>query len=126
MAKKPRKPRLEQYEAFKEASGWYLAAWRDKRGLTLEELAEDVGTSKGVVSDMETGAKRSTGALAQRFNATWLKKFSDALEVTEGFLIQVNPFTADETHDLGGKLERLGDADRKVVEDLIDRLLAKG
>lgn len=126
MAKKPRKPRLEQYDAYREASGWYLAAWRDTRGLTLEDLAGEVGTSKGVVSDLETGALRSNGQLAQRFNKDDLAKFCRALDVTAGFLIDVNPFTAREGMDLGGKIQRLNEDDRKVIEELTDRLLAKG
>jgi transcriptional regulator with XRE-family HTH domain len=127
MAKRPRKPREGQYEAYRQASGWYLAAWRDRRGLTLEELAGEVGTSKGVVSDLETGARRSSGALAQRFNRDDVDHFARALGVTGGFLIDVNPYALPvETADLGGKIQALSPADRQVVEDLTNRLLKRG
>lgn len=125
MPKRPRKQRTqEQLEAYKEASGWYLAAWRDYRGLTLEELAEEVGTSKGVVSDLETGAKRANGQLAQRFNKDDVSRFAKALDTTGGFLLDMNPFTVDpDTYDLGSKIQRLDRQSQSLVRDLTERLL---
>lgn len=123
MAKRPRKPRIEQYEAFKEASGWYLAAWRDFRGLTLEELADEAQTSKGVVSDMETGALKSSGDRAQRFNRDWIDRFSKALGTSGGFLIDVNPYAVDPAvFDLGRRYGELSAADRTAVEQLVSHL----
>lgn len=112
------------HASYKEASGWYLAAWRDFVGMTLEELAEQVGTSKGVVSDLETGARRSNGALAQRFNKDDVERFARALSTTGGDLLDTNPFAGEP--DLGAfmaKIRRLGSDDRKYLEELADRLL---
>lgn len=106
MAKRPRKPRLDLYEAMRDASGWYLAAWRDFRGLTLEDLADEAGTSKGMVSDLETGARNSKGQIAQRFNRDWLDKFSAALGVRRGHLIDVNPYAVDEQETAWAELFR--------------------
>jgi transcriptional regulator with XRE-family HTH domain len=38
-------------------SGWHLKAWRKARGLSQEALAEKAGTSKGYLSDLESGKR---------------------------------------------------------------------
>jgi len=38
----------------------YLRAWREGRGLTQEQLAERLGTSKGQISSWETGRRSMT------------------------------------------------------------------
>jgi transcriptional regulator with XRE-family HTH domain len=124
MAKRPRNPRTEHHEAFKEASGWYLAAWRDKRGLTLEELAAEVQTSKGMVSDLETGALKSNGERAQRYNADWVIKFAKALDTSGGFLIDVNPYGHEtDLAEVTDGYRKLQEADRQAVLGLVERLL---
>lgn len=96
MAKRARAPRLEKHEEFKERSGWYLAAWRDFRGLSLEELAEEVGTSKGQISDLETGAEKKGTKQNARYNRDWVESLARALDTTPGFLIDVNPYRVDD------------------------------
>jgi transcriptional regulator with XRE-family HTH domain len=98
MALRPRKPRHDLYQAYRDASGWWLAAWRDYRGLTLEELADELGRTKGYVSDIETGAARS-GRPATRFNRDTIDQMAKALSTTGGRLIDVNPFEMDERTD---------------------------
>jgi transcriptional regulator with XRE-family HTH domain len=49
---------------------WYLKEWRKRAGLTLEGLADKVGTSAGQLSDLEKGKRR--------FNNDWLEKFAGA------------------------------------------------
>lgn len=105
MAKRPRKPRLDKHAAYREASGWWLAAWRDWATLSLEELAEEMGTSKGQLSDLETGAGSS------RYNRDWVEKAVNALKIPQGYLFDVNPFTADPT------FERMVQAYRGLDED---------
>ena len=107
------------YEALREASGWYAAAWRDFKKITQQELADEVGSSRGQVSDLETGAKT-------RYNRDWVKKFSDALGVRPGFLIDVNPFTMWEGQDrLEAAVRRLSADDRNAVLDMATRLMPK-
>lgn len=126
MAKRSRKVREDDVHAkFRAASGWYLAAWRDKRGLTLEELAEEVGTSRGVVSDLETGAFRKNGAKAQRFNRDDVEKFAAALGTTGGFLIDVNPFENSLKVELAEKAEQLDERDLELANDFLASLLAR-
>lgn len=86
MAKKSKSP--DHYRTLREKSGWYAAAWRDFRGLSQQEIADEVETSKGMVSDLETGANR-------RYNKDWLEKWCAALNVAAGDLIDTNPFVEE-------------------------------
>jgi transcriptional regulator with XRE-family HTH domain len=129
MAKRPRKPRLDQYEAFRQASGWWVAAWRDYRGLTQDELAAEVGITKGMVSDLESGAIRGNNDKGARFNRDWLDKFSKALGTTGGYLIDVNPFATDKGllawGDLYQGLQRLSDDDQEFTVGMVRDLIAR-
>ena len=116
MAVRPRKARQDQYEALKAASGWYLAAWRDHRGLTLEELAAEVGVSKGTLSDLERG----TG---QRWNRDLVDRAARALETTPGYLIDANPWTVDASFTQRmSVIEELNERDREEVLRLAETL----
>lgn len=95
MAIRPRKARHDLYQTYRDASGWWAAAWRDYRGLTLDELAEELGRTKGYVSDIETGASRH-GRPATRFNRDTIDQMAKALNTTGGRLIDVNPFALEE------------------------------
>lgn len=88
MARKMKLP--EHYDALKAASGWYLAAWRDYRGLSQQSLADEMETSKGQVSDLENGAVNKKG-IQTRYNRDWLEKACRALEVAAGDLLDTNP-----------------------------------
>lgn len=124
VAKRPRQPRTAQHEALKAASGWYLAAWRDYRELSQEELAAEVGTSKGMISDLETGALNSAGKIAQRFNRDWVEKLSKALSTSGGFLIDVNPYgQGEDLAEVTDGYRRLRGTDRQAVLGLVERLL---
>lgn len=108
MAKKATGP--TDYEALRQSSGWYAAAWRDFRGITQQELADEVGSSRGQISDLETGAKT-------RFNRDWVERFGRALNVTGGRLIDVNPFTLSE------RLERIAALAHTLDDDGQDAVL---
>lgn len=54
---------------------FYLRERRTERGVTQEELAAHVGTSKGMISQLETGY--------QRYHEDWIRKLSDALEIPQ-------------------------------------------
>ena len=113
---RPRKAREDQYVALRAASGWYLAAWRDHRGLTLEELAGEVGVSKGTLSDLERG----TG---QRWNRDLVDRAARALDTTPGFLIDVNPWTADASFtQRTSAIRELSERDQEEVFRLVETL----
>src|SRR5690348_220767 len=61
----------------------YLRDWRLYKKLTLEELAEKVGTNKSVIHLLEN-EKRP-------LSAKWLRKLADALGTTPGRILDVNP-----------------------------------
>lgn len=60
-----------------------LAAWRKFRHLTQEELAERVGTTKAVISNLETGAR----GLSDK----WLRRLAPVLETSPGYLMDHDP-----------------------------------
>lgn len=54
---------------------FYLRERRLERGVTQEELAAHCGTSKGMISQLETGY--------QRYHEDWVRKLSDALDIPQ-------------------------------------------
>ncbi|MFT4076877.1 MAG: helix-turn-helix transcriptional regulator [Asticcacaulis sp.] len=63
----------------------HMRAWREKKELTQEQLAELMGTTKGVVSDLEN-SKRELGT-------KWLWKISTALRIRPGYILEHDPAT---------------------------------
>jgi transcriptional regulator with XRE-family HTH domain len=61
----------------------YLRAWREFKGMTQDELAEKVGTTKAVISLLEN-EKRP-------LSSKWLRKLGDALGTTPGRILDVDP-----------------------------------
>jgi transcriptional regulator with XRE-family HTH domain len=61
----------------------HLKAWREKRGLSQEELAEKAGTTKSVISLLEN-EKRP-------LSAKWLRKFAEALKTKPGYILDHDP-----------------------------------
>ena len=129
MSKRKRSARtLERLEEMKQASGWYAAAWRDFKNLTLEELADELGTGKSVVSELESGAPKRDGKPPARYNRDWADKFAKALGTTPGHIIDVNPFTANDEffREWAGDLASLDDAGRDAVVSLLKALKRTG
>lgn len=60
-----------------------LKAWRKFRHLTQEELAEKAGTTKAVVSNLETGVRP--------LSAKWLERFAPILHTTAGYILDHDP-----------------------------------
>lgn len=61
----------------------YLRAWREKAGMTQDELAEKAGTTKAVISLLEN-EKRP-------LSSKWLRLFADVLGTTPGRILDVDP-----------------------------------
>lgn len=66
---------------------WYVAEWLVYLKMQQTDLVEATGRSKGRVSELVSGK--------QRFNDDDLLAFSEALGVTRGYLLDVNPLSAD-------------------------------
>lgn len=60
-----------------------LAAWREYRGMTQEELAEAAGTSAAMISHLENGRRGLT--------AKWLRKLAPPLRTSPGFILDHHP-----------------------------------
>lgn len=63
----------------KPGRGFYLRQRRAAAGMSQEELAAAVGTTKSVISELETGVKR--------YNEDWINKFAEALGITPADLL---------------------------------------
>lgn len=94
MARKPSSRPVEVLEDLRRTSGWYLAAWREYRNLTQQDVADEAGIKKSAVSELENGKPRKDG-VTPRFNRTIIEGVARALSVTEGMLFDVNPYTAN-------------------------------
>lgn len=51
------------------SSNWRLREWREKRGLSQDELAAAAGTSKGYLSDLERGKRPFNERIAAKLAA---------------------------------------------------------
>lgn len=119
---KHRQSRASRYEDYRRLSGWYLAAWRDFRGLTLEELVFEIGVSKGYISDLETGAARANRAI-RRYNRDMVEAAAKALQTTPGQLMDVNPFAVSEDYQrLVDGIAKLAPKDQDAILGVVDRL----
>ena len=65
----------------------HLRAWREKRRLSQEALAQKIGTAGNVISLLESGER----ALSDK----WLRRLAPALGTTPGFLLDHNPDDID-------------------------------
>lgn len=61
----------------------FLQAWRKFRRMTQDELAEKVGTTKAVISLLESGNRP--------LSAKWLRKIAPVLNTTPGHLLDHDP-----------------------------------
>ncbi len=72
----------------KTADPNHLRAWRDFRKLTQEQLAESVGTTKAVISLLESGDRQ--------LSSKWLRRLAPALNTRPGFLLDFDPEDMDQ------------------------------
>lgn len=106
---------VEVLEDLRRTSGWYLAAWRDYRELSQEDVAVEAGIKKSAVSELENGTVRKDGT-SPRFNRTTIEGIARALSVTEGMLFDVNPYTAaPEWIQIQDKLRGLDESGRAMA-----------
>lgn len=65
----------------------HLRAWRKFRHMTLEEVADAIGTTKAVIQQLETGK--------MTVSHKWLLKLAPVLGTTPGFLLDHDPNDMD-------------------------------
>lgn len=66
----------------------YLRAWREFRGLTLEQVAAEIGQTHGILSKIERNKRR--------YNQTVLEKLSDLYGAEPADLLSKDPTTAND------------------------------
>jgi transcriptional regulator with XRE-family HTH domain len=93
----------------------FLREWRKFRNMTQQELADAVGTSKTVVSEMERGNLQ--------LSPKWLRRFAPVLKTQPGHILDHDP--ADLDNDIIDIWSRIPDRDkdqaRRVLEALTRR-----
>lgn len=92
----------------------FLAAWRERKGLTQEQLAEKVDTTGSVISLLEAGKR----ALSPK----WLRRLAPVLEVPMGYLLETHP--DDVSDELLETWARIPEAQRPAAMAML-RSLAK-
>ena len=78
-----RKPRSKAEKAKDSALGKRIAAFRRERGTTQTELAEQLGTTQGIISDYECGKLRP--------HADMIVRLAKALRVSTDEMLGVKP-----------------------------------
>lgn len=71
----------------KDAPRHYLKEWRELREFTQQSLADAVGTSKSVISELESNKK----GLSHK----WLARLAPPLQTTPGALLDYHPDSVD-------------------------------
>lgn len=61
----------------------FVAAWRERKGLTQAQLAERIDTTNSVVSLLEAGKRQ--------LSPKWLRRIGAALGVPVGYLLEHHP-----------------------------------
>lgn len=82
----------------------FLAQWRNLRGMTQEELADQSGVSVGLISSIE--------AAASGYSAESLHKLAGALKIAPGMILSVNPEGAE---PLWALIARADPAEREQI-----------
>jgi transcriptional regulator with XRE-family HTH domain len=93
----------------------YLRAWRIKRGLTQEQLAQAVGTNANMIQYLESGERG--------LSAKWLRRLSEPLKTTPGMLLETDPDSVDiEIHDIWAmKMDRDQRRQLKAIAEALVR-----
>lgn len=89
---------------------------RKDKGLTLEQLADQTGSSKGYIWELEN---RET----KKPSAEKLQKIADVLAVTTEFLLDEDKYSPDEAvikQAFFRKFDKLGNADQKKIMQIIE------
>lgn len=61
----------------------FVAAWRERRGMTQQQLADAIGTTGSVVSLLESGSRQ--------LSPKWLRRIAAAFGIPTGFLLEHHP-----------------------------------
>lgn len=95
-----------------ELQKWYLREWRKHRGMTQEQLAEAIDSTKQTVSRMESGTRT--------YNQPFLEACADALKCRPADLLNGPPEVQSSLSDLMELLSTKSDADLDKIRAMIE------
>ena len=90
----------------------YLRQWREFRGLSQDDLAAAIDTTKSVVSLLEN-EKRP-------LSSKWLRRIAEALNTRPGYILDHDPHEVDK--DIFELWSRLSDAERGQAANVLRAL----
>jgi transcriptional regulator with XRE-family HTH domain len=93
-----------------------LRAWRKHNRLTQQELADAVGTTKSVISDLERGVVQ--------LSDKWLRRLAPVLKTQPGHILDYDP--ADLDSDIIEIWAHLGERDRDMARRMLQGLRRTG
>lgn len=93
----------------------HLRAWRLRREMTLEELANKVGTNSNVIGYLETGERG--------LSAKWLRRLAPPLGLTPGLLLDHHPDTLSD--DMIDMWVDANQEQRRQITDMAKIILKK-
>lgn len=108
-------PQNVKMETRKNGGPNYLKAWRERRRMTLEELAGAIGTSASVIGYLESGERG--------LSAKWLRKLAPALKITPGLLLDHHPEKLSDdmiemwTHASESQKQQITDMAKIILKD---------
>lgn len=91
---------------------WFIKEWRQRKGLTQEQLATRLDTNKGQVSKLERGD--------QRMNDYWILGISEALGISPGDLL-----TPPDRPTLDDLLREASQEQVSKIRDIVRAFLGK-
>lgn len=94
----------------------FLQAWRKFRDMTQDELAEAVGTTKAVISLLESGQRP--------LSAKWLRKLAPVLKTTPGHLLDHDP--AEMSADIFDIWMHADSRQRRQIADIAKTIVRTG
>lgn len=94
----------------------YLKEWRKFRRMTQQELADALGTSKSVISDMERGELQ--------LSPKWLRRIAPVLETQPGHILDHDPESLDS--DIIDIWARIAATDREQAVRVLSAFVKTG
>lgn len=94
----------------------YLREWRKRKGLTQEQLADALGTSKSQISELER--------YNLQLSPKWLRRLAPILGVQMGYILDHHPDDLD--NDIIDIWARIPEADRKQAARILSTFAKTG
>jgi transcriptional regulator with XRE-family HTH domain len=92
----------------------FIREWRNREGLTLQELAERIGIDHSYLSRVERGARP--------YNQWLLETIGRVLGVDPASLLARNPYDQESVWEIANRISRLPSPIRKQALAILDAL----